>query len=108
MLTNYKINITGKTVVVKQGPYKGHYGVVKDATETTARVELHASCQTINVDTNRLKEAGSSSGSSIRRPSYTSAAATPIHTMSTPSYSGSKTPVYGSQTPTHDGQDISN
>jgi len=97
------VGLIGKTVVVKQGPYKGHYGVVKDATETTARVELHASCQTINVDTNRLKEAGSSSGSSIRRPSYSSAAATPIHTMSTPSYSGSKTPVYGSQTPTHDG-----
>jgi len=94
----------GKTVVVKQGPYKGHYGVVKDATETTARVELHASCQTINVDTNRLKVAGSTSSSVSRRPSsYSSAAATPLHTMSTPSYTGSKTPVYGSQTPTHDG-----
>ena len=92
-------------MVVKQGPYKGHYGVVKDATETTARVELHASCQTINVDTNRLKVAGSTSSSVSRRPSsYSSAAATPLHTMSTPSYTGSKTPVYGSQTPTHDGK----
>merc|ERR1712096_141890 len=29
------VGLIGKTVVVKQGPYKGHYGVVKDATETT-------------------------------------------------------------------------
>ena len=28
-----------------QGPYKGHIGMVKDATESTARVELHAKCQ---------------------------------------------------------------
>ena len=86
-------NITGKMVVVKYGPYKGHYGFVKDVIETAAKVELHASCQTININTNRLKEVGS-------RPSCN---ATPLNNISTPSYSGSKTPVYGSQTPTHDG-----
>ena len=50
----FRVYPTGQTVKVKQGPYKGHVGVVKDATETTARVELHASCQTINVDRQRL------------------------------------------------------
>ena len=49
------ILLPGQTVRVRQGPYKGHIGVVKDATESTARVELHATCQTINVDRSRLQ-----------------------------------------------------
>ena len=32
----------------------GYIGIVKDATETTARVELTSSCQTISVDKTRL------------------------------------------------------
>lgn len=32
----------------------GYIGVVKDATESTARVELHSTCQTISVDRLRL------------------------------------------------------
>lgn len=48
-------SFSGQTVRIRQGPYKGHIGVVKDATEVTARVELHASCQTINVDRSRLQ-----------------------------------------------------
>lgn len=32
----------------------GHFGIVKDATESTARVELHSNPQTINVDRTRL------------------------------------------------------
>lgn len=32
----------------------GYIGVVKDATESTARVELHSTCQTISVDRQRL------------------------------------------------------
>ena len=40
--------------VIAQGPYKGYIGIVKDATETTARVELHSSCNTISVDRSRL------------------------------------------------------
>ena len=37
------------------GPYKGYIGIVKDATESTARVELHTSCMTISVDRTRLQ-----------------------------------------------------
>lgn len=29
------------------GPLKGHFGIVKDATETTCRVEMHSSCKTM-------------------------------------------------------------
>lgn len=35
-----------------------YYGIVKDATETTCRVELHARCQTINVDRTRVHICG--------------------------------------------------
>lgn len=35
-------------------PCTGYIGVVKDATESTARVELHSTCQTISVDRQRL------------------------------------------------------
>lgn len=109
------MGLIGQTVSVKQGPYKGHYGVVKDATETTARVELHASCQTINVDRSRLMIAGDSRKSHSRNqmfqtsnkgyqtPSYTSGNQTPSYTGNqTPMY-GNQTPLYGSQTPMHDG-----
>ncbi|XP_031698007.1 transcription elongation factor SPT5-like [Anarrhichthys ocellatus] len=46
--------LIGQTVRISQGPYKGYIGVVKDATESTARVELHSTCQTISVDRQRL------------------------------------------------------
>ena len=34
--------------------FEGYIGIVKDATESTARVELHSSCKTISVDKTRL------------------------------------------------------
>ena len=46
--------LISKTVKIIQGPYKGFIGIVKDATESTARVELHTKCQTISVDKQRL------------------------------------------------------
>ena len=39
---------------IVMGPYKGYVGIVKDATDATARVELHTSCKTISVDRTRL------------------------------------------------------
>nr|2E70_A Chain A, Transcription elongation factor SPT5 [Homo sapiens] len=51
--------LIGQTVRISQGPYKGYIGVVKDATESTARVELHSTCQTISVDRQRLTTVGS-------------------------------------------------
>uniref|UniRef100_A0A8B9NF45 Transcription elongation factor SPT5 n=1 Tax=Accipiter nisus TaxID=211598 RepID=A0A8B9NF45_9AVES len=87
----------------KVGPLShpaGYIGVVKDATESTARVELHSTCQTISVDRQRLTTVGS------RRPGGMTSAygRTPMYGSQTPMYgSGSRTPMYGSQTPLHDG-----
>ncbi|XP_048581601.1 transcription elongation factor SPT5 isoform X2 [Nematostella vectensis] len=92
-----------QTVRICQGPYKGYIGIVKDATETTARVELHSNCKTISVDRSRLAHVSGPAkvGASVhsRTPMYGSQ--TPG--SQTPSYAASRTPMYGSQTPTHDG-----
>jgi transcription elongation factor SPT5 len=47
-------SLIGQTVRISQGPYKGYVGIVKDATDSTCKIELHAKCQTITVDRNRI------------------------------------------------------
>ncbi|XP_001844481.2 transcription elongation factor SPT5 [Culex quinquefasciatus] len=96
--------ILGKSIKITGGPYKGAVGIVKDATESTARVELHSSCQTISVDRNHIAVVGStpkegSVSSYIRTPSRTPSGS---YGAQTPVYSGSKTPLHGSQTPSYD------
>ncbi len=100
--------LIGQTIKITQGPYKSHIGIVKDATETTARVELHSKCQTISVDRSRIATVGGPSRGSMstytRTPSY-GASGTPMYGSSTPgghSSSGGRTPMYGSQTPMYD------
>ncbi|CAF3332498.1 unnamed protein product, partial [Rotaria sp. Silwood2] len=39
-------NLIGQTVRISQGSYKGHVGIVKDATVSTFKIELHTKCQT--------------------------------------------------------------
>ena len=39
----------GQTVTVRKGPYKGLLGIVKDTTETHARVELHTKSKIITI-----------------------------------------------------------
>jgi transcription elongation factor SPT5 len=39
----------GQTVTIRKGPYKGLLGIVKEATDTNARVELHTKNKTVNV-----------------------------------------------------------
>lgn len=41
-------DIIGTTIKITKGPYKGNIGIVKDATQSTARIELHTSCQVRN------------------------------------------------------------
>merc|ERR1719429_484737 len=94
----------GQTIKITQGPYKGHIGIVKDATESTARVELHAKCQTISVDRTRI--AVINAGRVGQSGSFSTHSRTPMHGPSgTPMYNtpGSRTPMYGSQTPLYDG-----
>ncbi len=47
--------LVGATVKIVKGPMKGHVGIVKDATESIVKVELHTNCQTISVDRNRIE-----------------------------------------------------
>ena len=44
----------GKTVTIRRGPYKGLLGIVKDATDSEARVELHTNSKTITVSKDSL------------------------------------------------------
>jgi hypothetical protein len=46
----------GQTIKITGGPYKGNVGIVKDATDSTARVELHSTCQTISVDRSHMRK----------------------------------------------------
>ncbi|XP_029699430.1 transcription elongation factor SPT5 isoform X3 [Takifugu rubripes] len=107
--------LIGQTVRISQGPYKGYIGVVKDATESTARVELHSTCQTISVDRQRLTTMGAKRHSGMtsahsrtpmygsQTPMYGTGSRTPMYGSQTPLHDGSRTPHYGSQTPLHDG-----
>lgn len=51
-------DIIGTTIKITRGSYKGNIGIVKDATASTARIELHTSCQTISVDRNNITDVG--------------------------------------------------
>ena len=44
----------GKTVTVRKGPYKGVLGIVKNTTETTARIEMHSKAKVITVNKDEL------------------------------------------------------
>jgi transcription elongation factor SPT5 len=58
-----------KTIRITKGPYKGYLGIVKDVTDTMARIELHSHMKTISVDMSYLKEVSSHTESSGVRPS---------------------------------------
>lgn len=112
--------ILGKSIKITGGSYKGVVGIVKDATEATARVELHSSCQTISVDRNHIAVVGAPakdgsitvynrtpmrtpSGFGAQTPVYNTGSKTPLHGSATPQYdAGNRTPR-GSMTPSHDG-----
>ncbi|KAI8324213.1 hypothetical protein GQ54DRAFT_256881, partial [Martensiomyces pterosporus] len=46
--------LIGKSVVANRGPYKGYMGIVKDATDSVARVELHTNARVVNIDKDKL------------------------------------------------------
>ncbi|KAF4530960.1 hypothetical protein B566_EDAN011341 [Ephemera danica] len=110
--------LIGQTIKITGGPYKGNVGIVKDATESTARVELHSTCQTISVDRSHIAGVGMPTkdgsftsysrtplyGAGNATPMYREGSKTPMMGSQTPMYdSGSRTPHYGSMTPSHDG-----
>lgn len=106
--------LIGETVRICQGPYKGYIGVVKDATEITARVELHSTCQTISVDRQRLMIMGPKRHSGMMmtheyismygsQTMYDTGLRTRINISQTPLHDQSFTSHCGSQTPLHEG-----
>lgn len=49
-----KDKAVGETVNIRLGPYKGLLGIIKDTTETSARVELHTNQKTITIEKSKL------------------------------------------------------
>ncbi|XP_065653569.1 transcription elongation factor SPT5-like [Hydra vulgaris] len=106
-------SLIGQTVRIVQGPFKGYFGIIKDATDSLARIELHTNCKTISVDRSRL----SLTSGKNRSGSSTFYGHTPLYRQnqtptgpgsrtpgdSTPSIlDGNRTPNYGGRTPLHD------
>lgn len=94
------LTLIGKNVRIIKGPMKGLFGIVRDATDDTARVELHTQCRTISVDRARVMVVGDTGiTSGMGNSSFYNSSKTPMRDSSkTPMY-GSKTPMYGAQTP---------
>ncbi|KAI9743566.1 MAG: transcription elongation factor spt5 [Claussenomyces sp. TS43310] len=55
----------GQTVTIRRGPYKGLLGIVKDTTDTNARIELHTKSKTVNVPRDALGFKDKVSGETI-------------------------------------------
>eukprot|EP00123_Amoebidium_parasiticum_P017793 comp23990_c0_seq1/m.42637 comp23990_c0_seq1/g.42637 ORF comp23990_c0_seq1/g.42637 comp23990_c0_seq1/m.42637 type:complete len:1051 (-) comp23990_c0_seq1:111-3263(-) len=99
------------TVSIRGGPHKGLIGIVRECTETTARVELHSRNLTVTIDREKLQlrnadgskmEGGDAMGGMGRgRGGYGSR--TPAAGSQTPRY-GSQTPAYGGATPAYGNQ----
>ncbi|CAG8479735.1 3134_t:CDS:10 [Paraglomus occultum] len=108
-----KDHLIDQTVTIVKGPYKGYMGIVKDTTETMARVELHTDSRILNVEKAKLMMKDSSG---IIRPiasdfqprerdldtSSNYGASSPYSPSGwsssprTPSWAGSRTPAYSS------------
>lgn len=117
-----------QTVIIKKGAYKGLLGIVKDTTDTHARVELHTKNKTItvprdclnfkdkntgmNIDINgrgRPAPGGAGRGSGDRVPGWQGGSRTPMGSGGAdrvPAW-GSRTPAAGGRTPAWKGQDYS-
>lgn len=101
-----------KSVRIVSGTEKGYIGIVKDATATHARVEIHATYKTKMIELKRLKPiadsrvtqsypSGTMQFTGQRTPAY--GGQTPMHGSQTPMHGGSQTPAYGAQTPRYGG-----
>jgi transcription elongation factor SPT5 len=102
----------GQTVTVRKGPYKGLLGIIKDTTDTEARVELHTKSKTIQVAKEILLFKDPISGNKMDYTAFSSrgrgrgmpstggpsggfGGATPRNTGSGWGESGGRTPVAG-------------
>ncbi|KAH7140086.1 transcription initiation protein spt5 [Dactylonectria estremocensis] len=116
-----------QTVIIKKGAYKGLLGIVKDTTDTHARVELHTKSKTVTVPRdslafkNRMTGAtidintrgrgggGAGRGGGDRVPGWQGGSRTPMASGNSdrvPAW-GSRTPAAGGRTPAWKAQDLS-
>lgn len=82
--------LIAETIVISGGPYKGYVGIVKDTTDTHARVELHSGNKIIRVEKKHVLPQGKNAGQrSFNTSSYGSSG------YSSSSYGdGGKTPMH--------------
>lgn len=92
-----------KTVMIKSGQWKGYVGIVKDATDTNVRVELHTNCKVVTVPKNNviIKDGGQAPHKIIDTAYVPDGSQTPMR----PDYDGARTPMRdydGARTPMRD------
>ncbi|CAG8559277.1 500_t:CDS:10 [Ambispora gerdemannii] len=94
-----------KTVTIIHGPYKGYIGIVKETSDSTARVELHTNSKIINVEKSKLQMRDQNGGSrpvSLEYGGGSSNYGSPAFSGSTwrpdrsSQWSGSRTPAWNS------------
>jgi transcription elongation factor SPT5 len=92
----------GETVTIRAGPYKSLMGIIKDASDTHFRIELHSRAKVVSVLREHVSRRGSESQHASLDTGYGPGAQTPLIGSRTPGYQdheSSRTPHYGSRTP---------
>ncbi len=79
--------LVNKTIKIRKGMWKGYLGIVKDTTETHARVELHTNNRTVTVPKSDINDAAAQD--ETRGPSYNNAFGERYG-----AFDGGKTPAY--------------
>ncbi|EPZ36455.1 transcription elongation factor Spt5 [Rozella allomycis CSF55] len=98
--------LTGNTVKVTKGPWKGYVGIVKDGDDNKVRIELHSKHKVISIprmDIMQLDQSGNARPLNDRERGFQTPG---IHDGGkTPAWNSSRTPAagWGGKTPAYDG-----
>ncbi|KAJ9650198.1 transcription elongation factor spt5 [Neophaeococcomyces mojaviensis] len=91
--------LTGQHVHIRKGMYKGHKGLVKDTTDTTARIELQSKNKVINVPKHDLAVLDQNTGKPIEYAQFASSRGGPFPIRSSVGGSGRPDGFAGGRTP---------
>jgi len=101
---NRSDEMLGKTVKLIKGQFKGHMGIVVEATDTHVKVEMATRHKKITVERAKVKVVGDRNGAfdgdSTTRESDSSFLKTPVRANQTPLYAA-QTPLHTEMTPSH-------